>query len=325
MSHVNCQQCGEVMQVEDVADEPSALCPKCTRERFATVWMEIDGRMCPLCGDPNPKEATHCGACGEPLAAVGEALEVEAARVRVFRVFQDAWYVYVARFPMAFGGQLLGTLLSTAMAVLVVLMFSKPGPAMLFGMLLHLIWGTFIQLGQARLAVRICRDQSPPLGDLFAEGQRLFPGLVGLLASSVVSYILLLMMAVPMVVLVGGSPAFGYYLMGFAYAALVLLSPVFLMCPLAVFFTLVDQERGWWSSYRFALAMLWRNSWRLYVGTLFLAAVVVAAICTCGVALLFAVPYCWILAAVGYLHASNQIAATDPVFLGRRRSVKGEE
>jgi hypothetical protein len=307
MSELNCQQCGTV--IEDAADDETALCPKCTRERFAAVWMDIHGRICPMCGDPNPLDATDCVACGEPLPGRREPTEAnatEGTRVRIGEVFHDAWRIYVSHFVIAFAGHLLGTLLSMAAIVLVSLVFPESISAQLFGMLLYVVCGTFFLLGQARLAVRICRDESPQISDLFAEGKRLFPALIGLLASSAVSYLLLLLLIVPLVLTAGDSPAFIYYLIGFGYAAMAILSPIFLMFPMAVFFTLVDQERGWWGSYRFALTMLGRNWWRLYVGTLFLGAVFVAAACTCGIALLFALPYCWILAAVAYLHASGQ-------------------
>ena len=111
--------------------------------------------------------------------------------------------------------------------------------------------------------------------------------------------------AVPIMLLSGGAlEMFPFFLSAGIAAAL--LFPLFVVVPLALYFVLVDQRRSWLGSYGFALQMVWRNWGRLYIGLPLAFAVCVAGLLTCGVALVFAIPYLWILAAVGYLHASGQ-------------------
>jgi hypothetical protein len=177
--------------------------------------------------------------------------------------------------------------------------------AVLFG-LLNFGWQTYLGIGQAQIALKLARNQSAELGELFGGAPRFL---------SVLGFFLLLGLAVylPLLGMIGISAMIG----GDTGGAMMLGSAALwtlLMIPVALFFwptyyLVVDGRSSVWQSFGAAVRISEGNKLTIFLVMLSSVAIMLLGVLAVCIGVLFAAPLVSLMWASAYLMMSGQAPA----------------
>ncbi len=307
-ARAKCPGCSEYVTVpaaagparEPMAAEPPVVAPPRSAPVRSGASSEggassSDGerKPCPMCGESILALATKCRYCGEVLTDVVEAGEGEfdPTPVAVGEIFNPSWEIFKDNIGMGVGISLLAGLLPALLCglpilILAILVDERAIPEELFFVtmvplvLVGMVLGLFLTLGQTRAFLQMARGQPVQISDLFKGGRYMLPAL-------------------------GASLVFGLmYLFGLAMCYIPGIFVLLIFWPFL--HLIVDEQAGAMESLSKARAMTTGNLGTTFILGLIAYGVILVGEMACFVGVLFALPLVSLMFAVAYLKMSGQ-------------------
>lgn len=309
----HCSKCGKFLSTDESKAGRQAKCPGCgelvTVPDAPTVEAEGEAavakpprpsRPCPMCGADVPRGEKVCPACGEELSAAGAGPKPgEPARFEAGEVISTGWEItkrnlgfLVALVMVALLLNLVVLLPAIAAYVMAVAEVQQGRPlrsGLVFFLYLwslpYAAFSLYIGCGQTLACLRLARGEAASIGDLFAGGRYFLRSL-------------LLYLVFTILFAVG--------------CGLCLIPGIYVLIGLWPYiFVLVAEDRPGLDSLSrtWELTKINRGSSLLLIFALI--GIYLLGNLACGIGLLVALPFCFMVATVAYLRMSGQMTVIE--------------
>jgi phage FluMu protein Com/uncharacterized membrane protein len=290
-----CPECGTLLVVPDTSTAaPTMATPATGATPLAPPPLVNPPLVNPLRSGPfaaahsDPSNPYRSPQAGAYLGPVGQTGEIVPTRIDIGDVFGRTWKIYKANMGKVIGVVVLAMLITYVFSIGINLLIGGVKPAGRAGSVLGFVvssvlnqfFGAFIGGGEIFVLLKIARGEEAAVGELFTGGRWLLPLFMGGLLVSLMCFVGFLLVIVPGIIVALMYSQF--------------------------YFLVVDRGLGIMDALRMSNEITRGNKMTLFAIWVLLILLMIPGILTCGVGMIFILPYMMLLATVAYLTMTGQ-------------------